>query len=488
MGSSVAVIGSGVAGLAAAIRSAAKGHTVTVFETNGHTGGKMAELRKDGFRWDMGPSVLTMPQYVDELFRLAGEEPTDHFCHVKLDPVFRYFFNDGIMISTPADREALIQEFMQKTSVRRQDLEQFFNECREKSEITDPVFLQRSLHRWRNYLDKATLHGVLHFHRIGAFSSMAKANSKLLRDPKVTAIFNQYASYNGSDPFQAPSTLNLIAHYELGLGASYPLGGMHTVTDSLTALAHRLSVKFRLNTRVDEIIYSNGRVSGVRCGSDKEPFDRVFANADVHSVYSHLMPRAPKPFFSLHQPLSSSVIVFYWGMKGDFPMFGLHNMFMCHDQALEYHQIFKEGKVAQDPTIYLYISSTMNPTDAPSGHQNWFVMVTVPHHIGQDWEAEVQSLRQKIIARLSQLLEADIAASIVCEDVLTPPLIAQRTSSTRGAVYGNSSNGLFAAFLRHPNFTPKVQGLYLCGGSVHPGPSIPLSLLSAKIAVGLAEE
>jgi phytoene desaturase len=487
MGTGVAVIGSGVAGLAAAIRSAAKGHAVTVFEANGHTGGKIAELRRDGFRWDMGPSVLTMPQYVDELFRLAGEEPTDHFRHVPLDPVFRYFFVDGTVISTPADREELIREFTTRTSVRRQDLEQYFSECREKLEITDPVFLQRSLHRWRNYLDRATLHGVLRFHRIGAFSSMARANAALLRDPKVTAIFNQYASYNGSDPFQAPATLNLIAHYELGLGASYPVGGMHSVTTSLTALAQRMGVRFRLNTRVDEIVCQHGRVQGVRCGKATEPFDRIFANADVHSVYSHLMPRVARPSISLRQPLSSSVIVFYWGIKGQFARLGLHNMFMSSDQVLEYHQIFKEGKVAHDPTIYLYISSTMNPTDAPAGHQNWFVMVTVPHHTGKDWDAEVHSLRQRVLHRLSQRLGADIGGNIVCEEVLTPPLIAQRTSSAKGAVYGNSSNGLFAAFLRHPNFAPRVKGLYLCGGSVHPGPSIPLSLLSAKIAVGLAD-
>ena len=488
MGRSVAVIGSGVAGLAAAIRLATKGNAVTVFEASSHTGGKIAELRKDGFRWDMGPSVLTMPQYVDELFRLAGEEPTDHFRHVPLDPVFNYFFSDGTVISTRADREELIEEFTRKTTVRRQDLDRFFNECREKLEITDPVFLQRSLHRWRNYLDRATLHGVLNFHRIGAFSTMAQANSALLRDPKVTAIFNQYASYNGSDPFQAPSTLNLIAHYELGLGASYPVGGMHQVTESLTALAHRSGVQFRLNTRVDEIVCAKGRVTGVRCGTDTMSFDSVFANADVHSVYSHLMPKAPRPSVSLRQPLSSSVIVFYWGMKGQLPQLGLHNMFMCDDQAEEYRQIFKEGRVAIDPTIYLYISSTMNPSDAPTGHQNWFVLITVPHDTGQDWDQEVKGLRQRVVSKLTQRLGVDIAQNIVCEDVLTPPLIAQRTSSAKGAVFGNSSNGLFAAFLRHPNFTPKVKGLYLCGGSVHPGPGIPLSLLSAKIAVGLADD
>lgn len=483
--SKISVIGAGVGGLAVAIRLALKGHEVDVFEANPYAGGKITELRANGFRWDMGPSVLTMPAYIDELFHLAGENPKDHFTYHRLDPVFRYFFNDGTVINTYANFDQLAEEFEQKTGLKKERLRAFFIDCATKLELTDPVFLQRSLHIWKNYFDTATLRGILNFGKVGAFSTMAQANAKMLNNPKAEAIFNQYASYNGSDPFQAPSTLNLIAHYELGLGAFYPEGGMHSVTTALVGLAQRVGAKVHVNSRVEAINHSNKKVVGLTVNGQIVPASGVVANADVHSVYNKLLHNVQGPKLSLAQPLSSSVIVFYWGVKGQFAQLGLHNMFMGNDQKGEYQAVFRSARIAPDPTIYLYISSTLNPTDAPEGHQNWFVMVTVPHHTGQNWDALVALTRKAVLAHLSNQLKTSVEDQIVSEEVLTPPRIEQRTSSSRGAVYGNSSNGIFAAFLRHANFSKKIEGLYFCGGSVHPGPSVPLSLLSAKITAGL---
>lgn len=483
--SKTVVIGAGVGGLAVAIRLALKGHKVDVYEANPYVGGKVTELRAHGFRWDMGPSVLTMPGYIDELFELAGENPTDHFRYHRLDPVFRYFFADGTVVNTFANPDQLAEEFEQKTGLEKKRLRAFFADCATKLELTDPVFLQRSLHVWQNYFDRATLLGILNFGKVGAFTTMARANAKMLNNPKAEAIFNQYAGYNGSNPFSAPSTLNLIAHYELGLGAFYPEGGMHNVALALAGLAHRVGVNVHLNSRVEAIHHQKNKVSGITVNGQTISAHRVMANADIHSVYSHLLKGVKGPRLSLSQPLSSSVMVFYWGVKGQFPSLGLHNMFMGDDPKAEFEAVFDHGRPAPDPTVYLYVSSTENPTDAPPGHQNWFAMVTVPHDQGQNWDELVKATRTQVLARLGRQLNSNIESQLVCEEVLTPPLIEKRTSSSRGAVYGNSSNGLFAAFLRHANFSSTIDGLYFCGGSVHPGPSVPLSLLSAKITAGL---
>lgn len=479
------MIGAGIAGLAVAIRLARQGLRVTVFEANDAPGGKVAELRMDGFRFDMGPTVLTMPQYIDELFALCGEDPRDHFTYQRLDPIFRYFYADGTELTTPADPDRLADELADRTSVKREQVLDFLSRSREKMELTDPVFLQRSLHRWRNYLDWPTWRGILNFHKVEAFTTMARANARLFRDVKVEQLFNSYASYNGSDPYQAPATLNLISHYEITLGAFHCEGGMYTIARELTALAQRQGVAFRFGSSVECINVENGKVRGVTVNGEELPFGTVVSNADINTTYDRLLQCQRRPSLTLDRPKSSSVIVFFWGMGRTFPRLHFHNMFLAPDPREEYRHIFHVQDVCDDPTVYVHIGSRANPSDAPEGCENLFVMVSVPHDTGQDWPAIVTRTRANVLRRLESQLGEDVEPFIRCEEVMTPPDIAQRTSSHLGAVFGNSSNGMFSAFLRHPNFSSGIKGLYFCGGSVHPGSGIPLCLLSAKITAGM---
>ncbi|MFZ1687063.1 MAG: 1-hydroxycarotenoid 3,4-desaturase CrtD [Flavobacteriales bacterium] len=482
-----AVIGSGIAGLASAIRLANAGHSVTVFEANDHPGGKISELRMGGYRFDMGPTVLTMPQYIDELFALCGEDPRRHLRYQRIDPGFQYYFHDGTVIRTWADQERLADEFAANTTADRKSVLTFLERCRVKRELTEEVFLERSLHRLGNYFNKATLRGLLNFHKVEAFTTMAKANAALFKDEKVAAILNQFASYNGSDPYAAPATLNLISYYELALGSYAAEGGMHAITKALTGLAQRQGVRFEMGTRVERIAVDGGTCKGVVVRGEHRPFDRVVSNADVYTAYHGMMPEQRKPR-TLDQPRSSSVILFHWGMDRAFPSLHLHNMFMSADGRAEYDHIFNKGTIHPDPSIYLHISSKVNANDAPPGCENWFAMVAVPHNTGQDWDDLVRRTRTTMIGKLSRMLGVDVEASITCEHAIDPRTIEQLTSCAFGAIFGNSSNSVFASFLRHPNFSRRIKDLYFCGGSVHPGPGIPLCLLSAKITAGLVAE
>lgn len=480
-----AVIGAGVAGLGAAIRMRNKGYQVTIFEANAFPGGKCSSESKDGYRFDMGPSVFTMPQYVDELFELSGKNPREHFNYIHLDPVYKYFFEDGTELDAYHGKEKFAEAMAARTRDKKKDIIRYLNRTETIYKLTDEVFLKNSLHIARNFFTKRVLKGFLNFGKIGAFDSMAGANKKSFTDERLVKIFNRYATYNGSSPYLAPATLNVIAHVEIVKGAYYPTGGMVSITASLAKLAQDIGITIHYATPVREILISKKKVTGIRTDSGNQSFDVVISNMDVYNSYKKLMPHVKRPAKTLDQPKSSSGIIFYWGIKKEFKELGLHNILFSENYEEEFNTIFAKKSIYHDPTIYLNITSKHTPTDAPPGCENWFAFINVPNNQGQDWEAFIQEAREHMIRKVNRVLKTDIRPLIETEMVFDPRVIESRTSSAFGAIYGNSSNNKFAAFLRHANFSRDIKNLYFCGGSVHPGPSIPLCLLSAKITTDL---
>ena len=480
-----AVIGAGVAGLAAAIRMRNKGYHVTVFEANSFPGGKCSSESKGGYRFDMGPSVFTMPHYVDELFKLSGKNPRDHFNYIPLDPVYKYFFEDGSMLDAFHGKEKFAEQLAAKTNDKKEDITRYLDRSHTIYDLTEEVFLKNSLHRLRNFFTWPVLRGILNFGKIGAFDTMNGVNQKAFTDSRLVKIFNRYATYNGSSPYLSPATLNVIAHVEIVKGAFYPVGGMVSITHSLVKLAKDIGVQFNFSTPVHEILIENKKVTAVRTDKKTVAFDLVVSNMDVYNSYKKLMPAVKRPVKTLDQPKSSSGIIFYWGIKKEFKELGLHNILFSENYEEEFDTIFSKKSIYHDPTIYLNITSKHTTTDAPAGCENWFSFINVPNNSGQDWDKFIEEARGNMIRKINRVLKTDIRPLIESEMIFDPRVIESRTSSAFGAIYGNSSNNKFAAFLRHANFSKDIKGLYFCGGSVHPGPSIPLCLLSAKITTGL---
>jgi len=207
----------------------------------------------------------------------------------------------------------------------------------------------------------------------------------------------------------------------------------------------------------------------------------VVSNMDIVGTYEKLLNGEKKPTKLLNQPKSSSALIFYWGIKKNFKQLDLHNILFSDDYKTEFNHIFKGASIYHDPTVYVNITSTKKPDDAPEGCQNWFTMINVPNDQGQDWDTLIAEAKLNILSKLSNQLGENIEPLIEVEEILDPRKIELKTSSAQGALYGNSSNNKFAAFLRHPNFSSSIKNLYFCGGSVHPGGGIPLCLLSAKI-------
>jgi phytoene desaturase len=491
-----AVIGAGVAGIAASIRLANKGYQVQVFEANAYPGGKLSEFELHGYRFDAGPSLFTLPEQVDELFRLSGRNPADYFEYIKLPVVCQYFYEDGTRLTAHADPTDFAKELADKTGERREAVLDFLRDSRAKYDLTANLFLHRSLHRASTWLNPDALRGYWNIRKLDVFRSMHEANQSRFRDPRVVQLFNRYATYNGSDPYQAPATMNIIPHLEYNIGAFFPKGGMYGITRSLVALAESLGVTFHYNLPVREILANDGKAAGIRLDPEAArqtgvaetfPAHHVVSNMDVVNTYRRLLPSQRQPDFLLNQPKSSSALIFYWGIRKQFPELDLHNIFFSANYRREFDCLFKQKSLTDDPTVYINITSKYKPDDAPPGSENWFVMINAPNNSGQDWDRLIKEARNHIIDKLSRLLGTEIAPLITCEAVLDPRTIESRTSSAQGALYGNASNNRYAAFLRHSNESSRVKGLYFVGGSVHPGGGIPLSLLSAKIAVGMME-
>ncbi len=479
------VIGAGIAGIASAIRLANMGYHVEVFESNSYPGGKLSAINLGKYRFDAGPSLFTLPKLVEELFEISGKDPK-HFEYVKCATTCHYFFNDGTVLPMVSDREQMLKDVEKILGVDPKPLQRHLEHSAYLYDKTAKSFLESSIHRFQDFLSFDILKTILAIPNLGIFSTMNKENLRTLNHPKLVQIFNRYATYNGSDPYQAPGILNTIPHLEHNIGTYFPKNGMHQITNSLVALAESLGVKFRYNSKVSSVLENGSEVTGIVVNGVEYKTNVVVCNSDIKIAYKKLLSPKLVKKKTLAQEPSSSAMIFYWGIKKRFDQLDLHNIFFASDYEKEFRTIFQEKTVGDDPTVYIHVSSKIVEEDAPEGKENWFVMVNVPSNSGQNWQELRQNIRRNILKKLSSILNEDIAALIEEEDYLDPVRIEQKTSSFAGALYGSSSNERMAAFFRHPNFS-KIKGLYFAGGSVHPGGGIPLCLLSAKIACSMID-
>jgi diapolycopene oxygenase len=500
-----AVIGSGIGGISSAIRLANKGYRVTVFEQSSKAGGKISELRLGAFRFDTGPSLFTLPELVDELFFLCGRDPRDYFNYMPLEASCKYFWNDGTNLTAWSNTHRFARELHEKTGVDPSLTIRFLEKCKKLYDLTAEVFLFNSFHRPANFLKPAYRRSLKNLHSLDAFTTMHRRNEKWFRHPKGVQLFDRYATYNGSSPYKTPATLNVIAHLEHNLGAWFPEKGMYDIAVSLQKLAEDMNVEFRFNSRVEQIIVNNSpyksppnppqpkrgkklwsfigskKVTGLLIDGKVYSYDLVVSDVDVENLYKHLLPGETLPARQRKQERSSSALIFYWCINKSFDRLGLHNILFADDYKQEFDLLFDKRSITYDPTVYIFISSKAVITDAPENTENWYVMINAPENTGQNWDEMVKETRKNIIRKINFMLETNIEQYIITEAIADPRSIEKDTASTNGSLYGLSSNGMFAAFNRHPNFKKKYKNLYFVGGSVHPGGGIPLCLASAKI-------
>ncbi|MBK6565523.1 MAG: phytoene desaturase [Saprospiraceae bacterium] len=482
------VIGAGIAGIAAAIRVRLLGYEVDVYEKNNFAGGKLTSFSKDGFHFDAGPSLFTEPENVLELFDLAGEKPNDYFTFSEVPVSCHYFYSDGTNLKAYTDLSLFADEIETKLGENRKHLLSYAKDAAESYENIGHLFLDYSLHDLSLFPFKKVGKALQKTKWSYLFSTLHDYNKNRFSNPKTVQLFDRFATYNGSNPFKAPGMLSMIPHLELGKGTFYPHNGMISITRALTLLAKKTGVQFYFESLVQKIKVEANKAEGIMVNNTFKKADIVISNMDVYYVYDKLLGHQSKAKEILKQERSSSAFIFYWGIKKIFKELGLHNIFFSDDYRKEFSSIFNDKKICEDPTVYINITSKMDPSHASEGMENWFVMVNTFHHTNEDWAVLKKTIKTKVLHKLSSILKTDIASLIVSEETLDPLVIQERTLSHTGSLYGTSSNSAMAAFLRHPNFSKEIKNLYFTGGSVHPGGGIPLCLRSAKIVGSLIEK
>lgn len=489
MASPVIVVGAGIGGLSAAIRLAAAGQPVVIFEQNSAVGGKMGEVRAKGFRWDTGPSVITMRHVFEDLFAAAGRRLKDYLTLVPVEPLTRYFYPDGVVLDASRDLSKMAAQI---AALDERDVEGYLAYLAYAARIhriTGPVFIYDRPPTWRSFT-RVPLGDAL---RIDPWRKMDRAIRSFVRSPHLRQLLGRFATYVGASPYQAPATLNVIAHVELTGGVWYPQGGVYTIANCLAELATELGVEIHTNCPVQKIETTGHAVDGVRLGDGSlVRAQAVIANVDVNTVYQKLLPASDttaKKVEKLNRlEPSCSGFLLLLGLDKQHLELAHHNIFFSGDYRREFADIFQRGMPPEEPTIYVAITSKTDAAHAPPGGENWFVLVNAPP-LGPefDWTTQATIYRGLVLDKLAQF-GFEVRPHIQVERMLTPADLARSTGAWRGALYGVSSNSPWTAFRRPHNRAGDVRGLYFVGGTTHPGGGVPMVTLSGKVAAAMVLE
>ncbi|EMF0276818.1 phytoene desaturase [Enterococcus hirae] len=484
----IIVIGAGVAGLSAAVRLQKLGYEVTLYEKDCQVGGKMNQIKTAGFTFDLGPTIVMMPEIYREVFEFCGKDPDDYIPMKKVDPMLKLYFNKEEPIEFSNDLIELTKTLENISPEDTQGYFAFLADIYQRYTIAKEAFITKSFRGfWDFYNPKSLWAGI----RLRTFSDAYTSISKFVKDDRLRKSLAFQTLYIGVSPYQGPSLYTIIPMIELFYGVYFIEGGMYTLATSLARLFEELGGKIVYETSVDEILIDNKIAKGIRIGTEQVMADAIVCGADFPYAMKELIPDERKRGKYTNKKIakfeySCSCFLMYLGLDKKYPEEHLHSIYFAEDFKQNVDDLFERGKLPDDPSFYLYRPSLMDDSLAPEGQEGLYVLVPVPELSKYEkWtEQTMQAYRQKIIRLLKEkTIFKDIDEHIVSETLITPKDFSERFNAYNGATFGLKPTLKQSNYYRPHNKFSAAENLYFCGSSTHPGAGVPIVMQSAKLAV-----
>lgn len=477
----VLVIGTGLGGLSAAISLASAGKRVKIYEKNERIGGKLNLHKQDGFTFDLGPSILTLPWVIEELFSKSGRKLADYLQMRNLDPQWRNFFPDGATLDLFQDTERMRQELERFDLSEVEPFFRFLEYSARQYDFVDKGYFRHGLDTVRDFMRFYSIRDVLVF---DLFSSMHGGVKRFIRNLKIIDVLDYFIKYVGSSAHAAPGFMNLLPTIQFRYGLWYTPGGLYRIAEALKRLLDELGVEVVLNCEVTKIIKSGHRVTGVETADGtKDEAQYIVCNMETIPAYEKLLRESRALMLPLRRfEPSCSGLVIDLGVRKRYPQLAHHNFFFSADQRRHFRAVFEEKKLPEDPTIYLVAASRTDPSVAPEGMECLKILPHIPHLNGRHGytRSDYLSYKDKVLDKLERMGLEGLRESIVVEHVLTPEDIQKMYYSNRGSIYGVACDRWKNFALKTPKQSSRYRNLFFVGGSVNPGAGVPMVLLCGQ--------
>jgi phytoene desaturase len=494
MGRRIVVIGSGFGGLATAVRLAARGHEVTLVEKRDQPGGRAYVYRRDGFTFDGGPTVITAPWLITELFELAGRKAADYVTMVPVNPFYRVFFPDGAYFDYTGEEDRMLAAIRAFSAFPDHDVAGYQAFIAQTERIFAKGFTELAATPFLHVKDMVKI--VPDLVQLQSYRTVYGLVSQYVKDDRLRQVLSFHPLLVGGNPFQTTSIYALIHHLEREWGVWFAMGGTGAVVDALARLFGELGGTLHLNAEVDEILTIGRRATGVRLVDGRIlPAEIVVCNGDVAMTYQRLLPKAVRQKYTdrrlSRMRYSMSLVVIYFGTDRLYRDGALahHNIILGPRYKGLLHDIFSRKVLAEDFSLYLHMPTLTDPSLAPPGGEAFYVLAPVPHLGGKiDWATQAKPYRDRIMRFLEERYLPDLSRHIVTEHMIDPRHFRDELNSYAGSAFSVEPVLTQSAWFRPHNRSEELPNLYFVGAGTHPGAGLPGVLSSAKIADDLIAE
>ncbi|MBS1536860.1 MAG: phytoene desaturase [Bacteroidetes bacterium] len=476
----IIVIGAGLGGISAAIMLKINGFDVEIFEKNEKIGGKLNQIKDQGYTFDLGPSILTLPQYFSKLFEASGKNMSDYIPIQKVRPHWRNFFEDGIVIDLDPDMEIMKKELDKLSPNTYSEFLKFMDYSEKQYDILAPGYFDSGLDSTFDFMKFYDFSAVF---KIDFFRTMHGRIAKFINNPYLVDIMDYFIKYVGSSAYNAPGFMNLMPTIQFRYDLWYVPGGMYKIAEGFSKYMQELDIKVNFNSEVSKILKNNKRVEGIVVNGETHYADIIVSNMEGIPAYKELLEEDGKFLKKLErfEPACSGLVLDI-GLDIQYPQLAHHNFLFSGNQRKHFDTVFNKKELPEDPTIYLVDSSKSDPSVAPENCSGLKILPHIPYINNKNPYTieDYIKLKDSILIKLERMGLTDLRKHIVYEHLLTPFDIERMYKSNKGSIYGVVSDFKKNFAFKLPKKSKKYNNLYFTGGSVNPGGGMPMVLLCGQ--------